>query len=448
LDGDGAEDFLVGAPFGGADKKGVVYVYYGNLVKDKLSEQHTQLLSPSIFGQAGMEGFGSSFASGTDFDFNTVNDVAIGSFKSSHAMVVYARPVVTVFANPFKLSASIIDPKSLKNQETRNGKTYEVVTVDLAFTVAKLPAKYTNPSATNFPLEYEIKLDTERGAGLKSRAFILDNNKETATYSGKTQPKKAQKLKVYVDVENKDLFTPLAITLTWKMGDVGKCATTSPKVCPILNAAQTKQEMRITFEQGCGVDGCQPDLAVSTGFALKRGGTTQTNDIIMVGLTDIIELKVDVENKNENSFQNSLDVIYPKEVDVVKVDIVNSDSSVTWNADATSDSGVRTLKVKLSSPLYSKKTDKVVITFGLGAVTAETKDIKFNVEAKANNDINLANNKKDVSIKIELVAGLAVTGAANLDSVKWLKNANKTKTPGTEIIFTFLVSSHISGFIT
>merc|ERR1712048_740425 len=80
----------------------------------------------------------------------------------------------------------------------------------------------------------------------------------------------------------------------------------------------------------------------------------------------------------------------------------------------------------------------VVITFGLGAVTAATEAIKFKVEAKANNDINLANNKKDVSIKIELVAGLAVTGAANLDSVKWQKNANKTKTPGTEIIFTFL----------
>ncbi len=68
LNGDSFNDFAVGAPYDGPNRRGAVYIYHG---MDKgIKEKHSQV----IFAEAvdtGMTTFGFSIAGGRDVDGNT-----------------------------------------------------------------------------------------------------------------------------------------------------------------------------------------------------------------------------------------------------------------------------------------------------------------------------------------------------------------------------------------
>ena len=98
LNGDGFEDIVVGAPWGGPGGKGRVFLYYGDA--KNIKTKATQVLEPSSFtgDAATMDGFGFSLDGNKDMDDNGYPDLAIGSYRSDHAVIVRSRPVATVLA--------------------------------------------------------------------------------------------------------------------------------------------------------------------------------------------------------------------------------------------------------------------------------------------------------------------------------------------------------------
>ncbi|KAK7085960.1 integrin [Halocaridina rubra] len=90
---DGFDDLAVGAPYGGADGKGSVYIYNGS--PNGLRSEVTQVVKASEF-TGGLAGFGFSLDGGIDIDHNGYPDVIIGAVESDEAVFLRSAPVVTL----------------------------------------------------------------------------------------------------------------------------------------------------------------------------------------------------------------------------------------------------------------------------------------------------------------------------------------------------------------
>lgn len=83
IDRDGYGDFVVGAPYGGPNGRGAVYIYHGSRtgVLDKYSQAiHAEDLDNPV------ETFGFSVAGGLDLDGNVYPDLVVGAYESAAAM--------------------------------------------------------------------------------------------------------------------------------------------------------------------------------------------------------------------------------------------------------------------------------------------------------------------------------------------------------------------------
>ncbi|KAJ8881836.1 hypothetical protein PR048_018322, partial [Dryococelus australis] len=70
LDRDGYADIAVGAPYGGEDRRGVIYIYNGN--RDGISSKYSQRILGSDINKS-IRGFGISISNGMDIDNNNYN---------------------------------------------------------------------------------------------------------------------------------------------------------------------------------------------------------------------------------------------------------------------------------------------------------------------------------------------------------------------------------------
>jgi len=96
LNGDGFEDFIVGAPYDGEERRGAIYVYHG--AEDGVRKEHTQRIQAKDINRE-LRTFGFAVKAGKDLDRNDYPDVAVGAFASSQAVILKTRPVMTVVGN-------------------------------------------------------------------------------------------------------------------------------------------------------------------------------------------------------------------------------------------------------------------------------------------------------------------------------------------------------------
>lgn len=101
VDLDGYEDVAVGAPYGGEDGAGVVYIYNGG--ENGLHINKPKVIAASKY-LVGSRGFGFSLAGGLDMDGNGYTDLAVGSLHSDTAVLLRSSPVVKlkgqIYFNP------------------------------------------------------------------------------------------------------------------------------------------------------------------------------------------------------------------------------------------------------------------------------------------------------------------------------------------------------------
>lgn len=90
---DGCDDIAIGAPYEG---DGVVYIHLGS--KDGLNTKPSQIISPSVLGllTKPIKTFGSSLSGGVDFDDNSYPDLLIGAYQSSAIVTLLSRPITDI----------------------------------------------------------------------------------------------------------------------------------------------------------------------------------------------------------------------------------------------------------------------------------------------------------------------------------------------------------------
>ena len=93
LNGDGYNDFIVGAPYDGENKGGAVYIYHGS--ENGVREEFTQKISAMDLNPD-LKAFGFSLAGARDIDDNGYPDIAVGASESNQAVILRTKPVMQI----------------------------------------------------------------------------------------------------------------------------------------------------------------------------------------------------------------------------------------------------------------------------------------------------------------------------------------------------------------
>jgi hypothetical protein len=158
INNDGFEDIAIGAPFGGEDGKGVVFIYNGGPKGLKNDFKPSQILHGSAYG---VESFGYSIAGGLDMDGNLYKDIAIGSYVSNKAHVFRTRGTIKMFSD-LKVDIADIPSNGTTTCTGSDSKSYFCTNLTLALT-------YIGGGLNELDFEVTLELD---GKVSKRRAFF------------------------------------------------------------------------------------------------------------------------------------------------------------------------------------------------------------------------------------------------------------------------------------
>nr|AAG25993.1 integrin alpha chain [Podocoryna carnea] len=442
LNSDSFNDVAVGAPWGGPDGKGAVYLYYGTagdepfLLKQKLYPK--DLGGPSA---GSLDGFGFSIAeffeystryarNVNDIDRNGYPDLAIGAYRSNQLVLFKSRPVISVKNNIDYDRNLKIDLYSNTNMciNPADGKKYKCIKkFDVCFTIITPGDKGD--------VTFTVDIDKETTGG--KRGFVVEGTQQKSVFSGVVteiaQVAKCQPYTIYLRNNTKDVFREMIIKISWTLKQPTNC---QDNLCPITNQmSQLTNLVRIPYIKGCSDDGnpeCNSDLSIV--MQKQLAGDFKT---IQVGITKTLNIVAKITNKMENAFINTLKIVYPKEVNPNKVVIKDFAGTPVWDPDSTKDGNEKTFSVTLASPIGPNKHTTVTVEFGIASVAKGTKKLTFigRIETLSVEMVP-ADNVYTLEIPVSLLANLTVTGNVEPEQLKWNKDASP-KDVGAEIIHTF-----------
>lgn len=438
LNQDQFSDIAIGAPYGGEDGKGIVYLYYGTANKEPL--KLLQVITPSSLGAAGaaLNGFGFAFADflpfknklANDVDDNKYPDLAIGAYKSDQAVVLRSRPVITIMGELKTGSTKKIDLFSSESicNLTTDGKTKNkcIEGVQVCLTLAGLGI-----GTTNAEVEYKLALDTQQV--IAKRAFLLNGQQqlnEITKVMTVSTAESCERYTVYLINNTRDIYRELELELTYNVKEPSSCIN---NLCPVANQILSLSDKKvIPYITGCSDDGndeCNSDLVV----------TLSTNEpLIRVGITEVLDVKAQITNKKENAFASYLHVQYPKELSPNQVKIEGYSGSIIWDPNVSQDSDINTLSITLSSPIKNKMIENVNIQFGVQLVQMGTKTLKLTaIVSTSSIEMNPQDNNATLIVKVSLSANLTVSGNVKPEQVKWTKEVSSPKIVGPKIVHTF-----------
>ena len=93
---DGFQDLAVGAPYGGREGRGAVYIFLGS--REGIVKKPSQVIMAADLNTPSLRTFGWSISGGLDMDSNQYPDVLVGAYSSGHAVYMKTAPVVHVVA--------------------------------------------------------------------------------------------------------------------------------------------------------------------------------------------------------------------------------------------------------------------------------------------------------------------------------------------------------------
>jgi len=448
LNKDGNSDIAIGAPWGGEDGKGIVYLYYGqNDNQEPLKLM--QIIRPKDF-DATATGFGFSFAEyypyadpadplkiENDADLNKYPDLAVGAYVSDQAFVFKSRPVITIIGTLSLGNVERIDLYNQKDLCPLDGKQYKCIKdVEACF-------QLTNINEGDVSLK--LQMDAERES--LQRAFVIEGGaqKSVVEKSIKVTGKVCEKFTIFIKNATNDVFRDLVVKLSWDYDSPTNC----PKVCPIANKMiSTTDRKRVHFVKGCSEDGndiCSTDLVLSVATEFFPIISASSNYLI-AGQTTRITMTVTIENKKENAFYNYLYLEYPGKgsLNLINIDdakVISADylGTTIWDADSTKEGDKTTLKITLSSPITKNTPEKVQIVMSLNAIPQGTKSLKFKAFVTTDSTETVeGDNMKEIEIAASLVADLSVSSNALPEQLSWIAGMTDSKNPGVPIRFRFL----------
>ncbi|XP_064614600.1 integrin alpha pat-2-like [Liolophura sinensis] len=394
INNDNFNDLAIAAPYGGKERRGVVYIYHGsqNGLKPKISQV--------IHGadvDSGLRSFGYSISGGLDMDGNFYPDVLIGAYESDRAVLLRSRPIVNVVSDQAMFPL-------LVNLELQNcilpstGARLACVSFETCFAVCL---------STTVEID-SIKQHSKR-AFIEEKGKFLTSKKERLRDHPKYQ-KWCKTFTAFLRPDFRDLLTPIAMEFKYEL--IQRKDPRKERLIPILDMYSPNPiKTQAQILKNCGEDNiCIPDLAL---FA-----ETATKAHILDSEDATIEFSVTVENRGEDAFESLLYMTLPNRVffngmEPVKTpdSVIVSCSSVTTNKGGLD---IDIIICDLGNPLPAFQKVDLKIKLSPKYVSGEDGNLNFTILVNSTNPENkthLTDNIVTREIPITAVAKVDLTGS-------------------------------------
>ncbi|KAG9353499.1 hypothetical protein JZ751_018151, partial [Albula glossodonta] len=326
LNQDGFNDVAVGAPFGGEDQQGLVFVYHGHAGGLKatpsqvLSGQWASGTLPSIFGFA--------IRGNKDLDVNGYPDLLVGAFGADKAVLYRARPIVNTSAS-LLVYPSMINPEEKSCVVTNGNETVPVSCVNLSFCLTA--------GGKHLPAALAVR----RALFLRSQQPSLQRSLRLANGE-----RICQDTKVYLrgEKEFRDKLSSIYIALNFSLDP--RAPADSHGLRPVINyqgAELIEQKAQILLD--CGEDNiCVPDLKLAV-----HGDRRE----VYLGDDNAVTLTFNARNEGEGgAYEAELYVVLPAEADYSG--IARSNESLTQlTCSYETENQTRYVSCDLGNPMKS-----------------------------------------------------------------------------------------------
>ncbi|XP_077594979.1 integrin alpha-M-like [Stigmatopora nigra] len=283
INSDGRNDLVVGAPLED-DGRGSVYIFHGE--QKKISVTFSQRIA-GLELESGLRFFGMSISqSSADLSGDKMVDLAVGA--KGRVILLRSKPIVLVDSilsyNPKQIST--------KNTTCENPKPFNA---EICFLMSSLSPVSTARARVN----YTLMLDVTRKVP-SNRAYISEKNRETSrSMILDLERQQCFLVKFYIKPCTDDSLNPLYNELQMTFEGLPAANDLSPTL-----AMQTKMTTLhpLSFEIDCGEDRtCEDNL--------KLNFTSSSE--VRVGIDELLNVSVSVENRGENSYNTLVVLTYP-----------------------------------------------------------------------------------------------------------------------------------------
>ncbi|XP_064229346.1 integrin alpha-V [Aotus nancymaae] len=404
LDQDGFNDIAIAAPYGGEDKKGIVYIFNGR--STGLNAIPSQILEGQWAARSMPPSFGYAMKGATDIDKNGYPDLIVGAFGVDRAILYRARPVITV-------NAGLEVYPSILNQDNKTcplpGTALKVSCFNVRFCL-KADGKGALPRKLNF--QVELLLDKLKQKGAIRRALFLHSRSPshsknmTISRGGLMQ---CEELIAYLrdESEFRDKLTPITIFMEYRLDYRTAADTTGLQ--PILNQftpANISRQAHILLD--CGEDNvCKPKLEVSVDSDQKK---------IYIGDDNPLTLIVKAQNQGEGAYEAELIVSIPLQADFIGV-VRNSEALARLSCAFKTENQTRQVVCDLGNPMKAGTQLLAGLRFSVHQQSEMDTSVKFDLQIQSSNLFDRVSPVVSHQVDLAVLAAVEIRGVSSPDHI-------------------------------
>ncbi|XP_030610794.1 integrin alpha-M-like [Archocentrus centrarchus] len=379
LNSDGFRDLAVGAPLEN-DGEGSIYIF--NSEGRRISPTYSQRITGSEV-QSGLKFFGLSISqSSFDQSGDKLPDLVVGS--KGKVVLLRSRPIVMVEA---EVSFS---PKQIPTQNVDCSKPLEN-TATICFTMSRVSTVNTAQARIN----YILTLDATRKPP-NSRAYISGKQREqSGSVTVDVGEKKCLTLTFHIEACPEDALSALSNELKFTFDGLPSNTNLRPSLAP---QAQTTI-YPLGFEISCGTDNeCVDSLKVDFNF-------TRSSEV-KVGIDELLDVTVTVENRGENSYNSRVILTYPAGLSYRKFTILQG--RIECNSLDSEDGLSRgSTDCSIDKPIFKSKTKaSFIVSYGVDTNSQLERRIFVTANATSGNQEHAATSqlykKKSINVKYSI----------------------------------------------
>uniref|UniRef100_A0A4W4E4F9 Integrin alpha-2 domain-containing protein n=1 Tax=Electrophorus electricus TaxID=8005 RepID=A0A4W4E4F9_ELEEL len=395
---DGYLDVAIGAPFGGEDRGGRVFIYNGQ--QDGLILEASQVLAGAWASPGIPAGFGFTLRGDSDLDNNQYPDLIVGAFGAGKVVVYRARPVVTVDAQLI-LTPRILNPEDRSCRLPDSDAMVTCMRVDVCAKVSGIGIP------DSVALRMELRLDRLKQRGAVKRLLFLDLHQHQRTLLlplGQQDRQRCLNHTVYLrdEEEFRDKLSPISVALNYSLDQTA--------TLPGLQLRPTLDHYTKTFhhEQAnilldCGDDNmCVPDLRLSAKLDQSE---------LAIGDDNPLVLMITAANQGEGAYEAELRVRLPPEADYNGIERRREDLQI-MNCEHRTENETQLVVCDLGNPMAAGVNVSLGLRFSVRRLDEADSHVGFELQILSSNTDNAKSNPVNLTVNVVARAQMEIRGVS------------------------------------
>uniref|UniRef100_A0A3B5QRY5 Integrin, alpha 5 (fibronectin receptor, alpha polypeptide) n=1 Tax=Xiphophorus maculatus TaxID=8083 RepID=A0A3B5QRY5_XIPMA len=407
LNQDGFNDVAVSCPFGGDDRRGLVYIYNG--YSEGLREKPSQVIAGQWAAGAFPASFGFSLRGAHDLDMNGYPDLIVGAFGVNKAVLYRSRPIVSTVASLI-VSPTMINPEEKSCVITNGNSSILVSCVNLSYCISA-EGKHL-PANLDFQVEVQLDSQKHKQKGAVKRALFVDSQQPLLQKRVRVRhgDRVCDQTRIYLrdEKEFRDKLSSIFVALNFSLDP--EAASDSHGLRPILNYQTTsviEQKAQILLD--CGEDNiCVPDLKLAVHSDRKE---------VYLGDDNSLTLTFNARNEGEGgAYEAELYVALPPEADYSGI-ARNNESLTQLTCSYDTENQTRYLSCDLGNPMKAGTNLWAGLRFTVPRLKDTHKTVQFYLQIRSKNENNSQSEVVYYNPEVVVQADVILQGVSRPDKV-------------------------------